>query len=69
MSTRYRTQQGDMLDLICLRRYGRHAGTAEAVLAANPGLAWQGPVYPAGIEILLPDLPQVKSAPGRTLWS
>lgn len=53
----WRTTDGDMLDDICQRHYGS-AGLNQslaAVLEANPGLADIGPVYPAGVEIVLPD--------------
>lgn len=56
MSQTYRTKDGDMLDAICFERYGATSGTVEAVLAANPGLAELGPVYDAGVDILLPDI-------------
>ena len=51
------TVAGDMVDAVCHAHYGRRRGAVEDVLAANPGLAAMGPVLPAGIEILLPDLP------------
>ena len=54
----YRTRDGDEIDDICRRYYGREAGSVEAVLEANPGLAELGPVLPAGVEIHLPDLPR-----------
>ncbi|HGC2431299.1 tail protein X, partial [Escherichia coli] len=38
--------QGDTLDAICVRYYGRTEGVVEAVLAANPGLAELGAVLP-----------------------
>ncbi|EDV8744068.1 phage tail protein, partial [Salmonella enterica subsp. enterica serovar Reading] len=34
--------QGDTLDAICVRYYGRTEGVVEAVLAANPGMAELG---------------------------
>lgn len=40
--------QGDTLDAICVRYYGRTEGVVEAVLAANPGLAELGAVLPHG---------------------
>ncbi len=61
---RYLTRDGDMLDWICWRHYGR-SDTAEAVLAVNPGIADHGPVLPAGIALILPDLPP--PAPKRIL--
>ena len=69
MAITYTTREGDMLDLVCYRHYGRQSGAVEVVLDANPGLADAGPVYPAGLNILLPDLPE-PSAEERliTLW-
>ena len=51
---RYTTVDGDVVDHVCWRHYGREWNTTETVLAANPGLAVRGPVLPAGIAILLP---------------
>jgi phage tail protein X len=51
----YITKDGDMVDRICFRMYGRTADVTEAVLAANPGLAERGPVLDAGVAIILPD--------------
>ena len=50
MAKNWRTTDGDMLDDIA----GLNQSLA-AVLEANPGLADLGPVYPAGVEIVLPD--------------
>ena len=70
MSTRYTTRAGEMLDLICWRHYGFQPGTAEAVLAANYGLSERPPVLPAGLTIVLPDLPQPRAAPPAVrLWN
>ncbi|WP_278362658.1 tail protein X [Stutzerimonas kunmingensis] len=51
-----RAQQGDTVDAICWRHYGRTAGVVEQVLDANPGLADLGPVIPHGTQVLLPEL-------------
>lgn len=51
-----RAQQGDTLDALCWRHYGRTGTVVEAVLAANPGLADLGPVVPHGTPIDLPEL-------------
>ncbi len=40
--------QGETLDALCWRHYGSTAGTVEAVLEANPGLAQHGVVRPMG---------------------
>jgi phage tail protein X len=58
--TCYRTKDGDMLDAICHNHYGNGSGYVEAVLEANRGLAEQSVILPAGITILLPDLPELK---------
>lgn len=69
MAEQKRTQQNDTVDALCWRHYGRTAGVVEAVLNANPGLADQGPVLPAGLLVTLPD--QQAAAPERqtvSLW-
>lgn len=60
--------QGDTLDAICARYYGRTAGVVEPVLKANPGLAEYGVVLPHGTAV---DMPEVDSAPRKesvNLW-
>ena len=67
--TTYRSVDGDVVDAVCRRFYGREAGAVEAVLEANPGLAELGPTLPAGIEIHLPDLPRpLETIPTVKLW-
>lgn len=60
--------QGDTVDMICYRYYGRTAGVTEQVLEANPGLSVLGPVLPMGTPLNLPD--QAKPAQQKTvnLW-
>ncbi|EKQ6730606.1 tail protein X [Escherichia coli] len=53
-------EQGDTLDQICARYYGRTSGVVEAVLLANPGLAELGALLPHGTAV---DLPDVQSSP------
>lgn len=65
----YRTADGDMIDWICWRRYGRTVGVVERVLEANPGLAARGPVLPAGIEIVLPVVPPPATTRVQRIWS
>lgn len=61
--------QGDTVDAICWRYYGRTAGVTEAVLDANPGLADLGPVIPHGTAVTLPDAaPQAEQRQVVTLW-
>ena len=66
---RYRTHDGDSVDAICWRYYGRQAGAVERVLDANPGLAAAGPVLPEGMEVVLPELdPELPEASTVSLW-
>lgn len=60
MTTRLRTLQGDTLDAVCWRHYGRTAGVVELALEANPGLADLGPVLPLGTLIKLPPAPPAR---------
>jgi phage tail protein X len=68
MPTQYRTRDGDRLDDICWRHYGRSSGLVEPALDANPGLADPGPVYPTGVVIELPDLPAPTQPGPVRLW-
>jgi phage tail protein X len=54
-------QQGDTVDALCWRHYGRTDGTVEAVLEANAGLADLGLVVPVGTVVYLPDIDTVES--------
>ncbi len=61
--------QGDTVDAICWRYYGRTAGVTEAVLDANSGLADLGPVIPHGTAVILPDAaPQAEQRQVVNLW-
>ncbi|PKF70868.1 phage tail protein [Pseudomonas fluvialis] len=61
--------QGDTVDAICWRYYGRTAGVTETVLDANPGLADLGPVIPHGTAVTLPDAaPQAEQRQVVNLW-
>ena len=52
--------QGDTLDALCARYYGRTEGVVETVLQANPGLSELGVILPHVTAI---DLPDVASSP------
>ncbi|MBB1200558.1 phage tail protein [Enterobacteriaceae bacterium 89] len=62
------TQQGDTLDVLCARYYGRTRDVFEAVLIANPGLAELGPVLPYGTRIELPEVQASASVESINLW-
>jgi phage tail protein X len=62
-----RAQQGDTLDAICVRYYGRTEGYLK-VLAANPGLAELGVVLPHGTLVELPDVQTSSVTETINLW-
>ena len=64
----YRTIDGDMVDAICFRVFGRSDGMVEALLAANPGLADIGPILPAGLLLQLPAVGEVRAPHPIRLW-
>lgn len=68
MAKTIRTSDGDRLDTLCYRYYGSLAGTVEAVMTANPGLAKLPQPFASGIIIRLPDLPAQVDKPVQ-LWS
>lgn len=50
-----RAVQGDTVDEICWRHFGRTAGVVEQVLEMNRGLADLGVILPEGTLVELPD--------------
>ncbi|OEU69157.1 MAG: phage tail protein [Desulfovibrio sp. S3730MH75] len=52
---RYVAIDGDMLDDLCFKQYGRE-NAVTAILEANPGLAGKGPILTAGTVVVFPDL-------------
>ena len=61
-----RSVQGDTIDLICYRYYGRTAGVTEQVIEANPHLVNIGVVLPNGTEL---ELPEQTATPEKTMIS
>ena len=69
MAVEYIPSDGDTADQIAWGYYGPRDGLAvERLLDANPGLADRGPLLPAGITIVLPDLPMPATQQGIRLW-
>lgn len=67
--TKYITSQGDTADYIAWKYYGNQdAGTVEALIDANKGLADYGPELPAGVEITLPVIATPTTTQGVKLW-
>ncbi|EDY85461.1 phage Tail Protein X [gamma proteobacterium HTCC5015] len=61
-------QQGDTIDLICYRHYGRTAGITEAVIEANPGVENFTGVIPQGTVINLPIDTAAETTTTSQLW-
>ncbi|WPP47716.1 tail protein X [Pseudomonas sp. AN-1] len=68
MASTVHAAQGDTLDAICWRHYGRTAGVVEQVLDANPGLASLGPILPHGTAVQLPDITTQQQRQTVQLW-
>jgi phage tail protein X len=69
MASTVHALQGDTVDAICWRIYGRTAGVTEAVLEANPGLADFGTILPHGTFVTIPDAaPQAPELQMVNLW-
>lgn len=69
MTTTYITREGDSVDFIAWKFYGSTANqVVEAVLAANRGLADNGPVLPAGLSVALPEIAAPSKTKGVKLW-
>jgi phage tail protein X len=64
----YRTIEGETIDAICWKYYGKTEGVVELVLEANQGLADYGVILPDGVEILLPEDKTEDSSEGFSLW-
>ena len=64
----YTTNDGESLDYICWRHYGRTASVVERVLTANRHLCEFGAVLPAGVQIELPVIDEPKDKQKIKLW-
>lgn len=63
-----RAQQGDTLDALCQRHYGRTVDVTEIALEANRDLARLGTVLPHGQLVELPDAPAATAHQTVKLW-
>ncbi|PWC10929.1 phage tail protein [Brenneria roseae subsp. americana] len=59
--------QGDTVDQLCYRHYGRTEGVTEAVIAANPGLSGQL-FLAAGQSVEMPDTVEAETPQTIQLW-
>jgi phage tail protein X len=60
--------QGDTVDALCQRYYGKTQGVTEQVLLNNPGLADRGPILPHGCQVDMPDIIQTATVQTLQLW-
>lgn len=60
------SHEGEALDALCRRAGGREADVALAY-ALNPGLPMLGPLLPAGVGVVLPEVSDAPAAPRRPL--
>lgn len=68
MSVMYRTKQGDVLDAVVFKYYEGQSGALEQVLVVNKGIADYGAILPAGVEVVLPELPKPSAKESVRLW-
>jgi phage tail protein X len=66
--TIYTTVDGDVLDLIAHRHYGRTNGVLERVLARNRHLENYDAILPNGVRIMLPVIPNPKNNQKIKIW-
>lgn len=65
----YITRAGDTVDWVAWKYYGTQAAQlVERLLDANRGLAEQGALLPAGIEVKLPEFDLTSKTQGLRLW-
>ncbi|MBY7733502.1 tail protein X [Francisella philomiragia] len=67
MAVEYVTKNYDMLDRICYKYYKTTDFTAQ-VLEQNRYLAAYGPILPAGLTIILPDIKKPAQKRKIQLW-
>lgn len=70
MSIKYTTRDGDRLDQICFKVYGKTGGTTEEVLyqVVNYGVVDMCAVFRAGQEITLPKISPEPIIKETQLW-
>lgn len=68
MAKVYVTKDGDMLDDICWKHYGRTSGAVEKVIEANPHLATAPLQLVANVSVTLPDIAKESEETLTNLW-
>ena len=65
----YTTKDGDRLDELVYKRYGKERGAVEWLFSNNAHLRDQPVMLPAGIEINMPPLPEKATVVTVNPWS
>ena len=69
MDTVYTAKDGDMLDAVCFKYYGKTGGgIVEYVLAYNQNLADDGLTLKAGTQLILPPIDDIATSNVVSLW-
>lgn len=68
MAAKYKTSEGDIIDYIAWKYYGKQSGVVEKILEENPGLADYGELLPAGVIIFLPEITLPETDNFVRLW-
>lgn len=70
MALQYITKQGDTVDYIVWKQYGSTDNKiVEQILLVNNGLAEAGPILPAGMTVIFPEIkPQQTKMAKVKLW-
>jgi phage tail protein X len=64
-----KSRAGDTVGLLLFKHLGRDDDVAEqAVFDVNPGLASYGPVLPAGVDVIIPDIAQPEVTRVQRSW-
>lgn len=61
-------QQGDTVDSMCWRFYGRTDSVVEQVYNVNQGIADLGPLLPHGTAVEMPDITEASVKESIRLW-
>ena len=69
MAEIYTTRDGDTVEYVAWKYYGRQDGRiVEKVLEANPGIGDPGAVLPYGVAVTLPEIDTSAREDGVKLW-
>ena len=66
---RVKTRAGDTVGVLLYKHLDRDDDVAEqAIFDANPELASYGPILPAGVDVIIPDIAQPQAQKVQRSW-